>query len=980
MWTHLEPRSAGLQQVFEPLYISATQYDRIWSIAELKLAKDEIEWLRSWFSRLTLASIRNWTNPIMPTHYNRGSSITYRQMFGSLLICAGAEACREESREDSVWPAIRSILPEDHALRRELFLPNGQPCSSTKEVVAEAVHALNLRHAMDIEGTQQWFVTIKLQFGFTYRGAKNRLAEWLVGLGQPHAVQYLNGDSEFSELASETFKSLWKALTQYRRGLIGEKEAIATLQGNPWIKTHWIDDLLKEAQAKITTLGTGEVADEKVELHEEELSEEEFCPIANIALEWNPNTAPRLRFQLDRQAIENEVAGTDIGELDFYIDGRKLCRWLRQRDGSWTGLDHIYAEPEKCSEQPNLSPRTLIIQSRYGESLLEWDFADSGLWEDVLVFDLEKGRMIKTGFEPLELNRRYAIICDYGCELKGNNAVETFERKGISRKVMRLALPLDDNLSIAYKDFVLWQPVRAKRDQPQRFTVILTTPKGVTLSLGDRSKLFLEGLPKDADSVKLLVHKKTYDLQYVNGIWCTLKDITITPELAARQRRVRVHFWFAGRTYTQKPRLAFSLLGVAMLRYQQNDNAETVPFEVLKQGEELNRSEGTAHLRIWTPEYDKSASVFEGDCLVGRLRYRKIRLRDMPGYGGELQIMDQGKRYSFGVACLDTGCVRAYLPPMLGSSDAQLFFLSDMDPAETGDDGYILYVWSVGKKGKAKLHRLSGTSIQPTSNKRLWKIRGSDDPMAVAVTWKGVWRGAWWSLGRIRDYINERTDLPAHDFAIIKWLRVPILHPTLFSTISKSITHTPGRFMEAWLNDGGLPDELEPHPHIPGIDSVIRQFLWNDFPPGQAKDVISSIMHKYNSTNSIGSYSLLLKKLAQISPILLWKGMEQFLECSRETIIDLLRMFTRAQVGLSADTDSQQVLFKLQSFEGRAASATGISQERVREITNGIFRSMLKKQWHPSEKDRVDLLRLGQTISGRKYLSTQMCQYWLNLA
>jgi len=82
MWTDLEPRSAGLQQVFEPLYISATQYDRMWSIAELKLAKDEVEWLRSWFSHLTLTSIRNWTNPIIPAHYSRGSSITYRQMFG----------------------------------------------------------------------------------------------------------------------------------------------------------------------------------------------------------------------------------------------------------------------------------------------------------------------------------------------------------------------------------------------------------------------------------------------------------------------------------------------------------------------------------------------------------------------------------------------------------------------------------------------------------------------------------------------------------------------------------------------------------------------------------------------------------------------------------------------------------------------------------------------------------------------------------
>ena len=123
-------------------------------------------------------------------------------MFGSILICAAAEVCREESREDSVWPAIRRILADSPELQGELFLSNGQPSSLTKDVITDAVRALNLRHAMDIEGTQQWFTTIKLQFGFTYRGAKNRLAEWLVNLGRPHAVQYLIGDSDFPELST----------------------------------------------------------------------------------------------------------------------------------------------------------------------------------------------------------------------------------------------------------------------------------------------------------------------------------------------------------------------------------------------------------------------------------------------------------------------------------------------------------------------------------------------------------------------------------------------------------------------------------------------------------------------------------------------------------------------------------------------------------------------------------------------------------
>ena len=116
--------------------------------------------------------MENWFRSVLPQKVGGETFVTSRQMLGALLICVGAEICREESREDSVWPAIRRILPKSHALQGELFMSNGQPTPLTKTVIADAARALNLRNAMDIEGTQQWFVTIKLQFGFTWRGSK----------------------------------------------------------------------------------------------------------------------------------------------------------------------------------------------------------------------------------------------------------------------------------------------------------------------------------------------------------------------------------------------------------------------------------------------------------------------------------------------------------------------------------------------------------------------------------------------------------------------------------------------------------------------------------------------------------------------------------------------------------------------------------------------------------------------------------------
>ena len=973
MWTHLEPHSAKLEQVFRPLCAKAVEFGRMWSIAELKLSEEEVAWLRCWFDCLTPESTESWFNFVLPLKVEGDTFVTYRQMFGSLLICVGAEVCREESREDSVWPAIRSILPKSHPLRRELFLSNGQPSPLAKDVVADAVRALSLRNVMDIEGTQQWFVTIKLQFGFTYRGARNRLAEWLVNLGRPNAVQYLDGESEFSELTSASFRSLWRVLRQYRRGLIEEVEARKTLQQNPWVKSHWINDLLKEARARIETLGTGI----SLKPTEEEASAEEFCPIAEIALEWSLGPTPRFKFQLDGTAIADQVAD-NVTELDFYVDGNRLCRWLRQQDGSWAGNNYIYAEPDKDRAQPNLSPRAFMIQTGSGEPLVDWDFANSGLLDEVLVFDLKKENMLKAGLEWLQPNRYYAIVCDRQCEIQGCVPVEIFERNGISRKVIRLGPPLNKNLCVAYKDFILWQPIKSQSDQQPHFALILGAPETQVLSLKDRSKLVLEGLPDDAQSVELLIHKKTHKLQREANRWRTVKEVTITPELAARQRRVRVRFSSNGRTFTERPRIEFNLLAAAMLRHQQ-EGEEKMTLAALEKESDVNRSEGTESLRIWTPDGNNKSVLFEEKYRVGMLRHGRIRLGDVPGHGGELQILSNGERYPLDIRCLDTGCVGAFLPAMFGK-DAQLRFLSDKPPPDVGDNGYSLFEWVAKGRQKAKLSPLSYSCVQGNSTHRLWQLCYSSNPLAVAITWKGAWLGSWWNLQSVSEYIDRLWNLRAQDFATMKWLRVPVLHPTLVAAVKKAVLSNPCHFLKAWLDDEGLPDDIEPHRHILGLDSVIRYFLWNDFPLGHARDAVALFSPTEGKTRQDRRADH-LNKLSDISPILLWKGMEQFRkQYSTTAFLELLKVFTHAQVNLPLESSHQILQGRLRGTEDRVLRTTDISKERLEKITCGCFRSLQEREWQPSEQDRFDLVRLGETHSGRTYLSVRIGLYWMELA
>lgn len=682
---------------------------------------------------------------------------------------------------------------------------------------------------------------------------------------------------------------------------------------------------------------------------------------------------------MDRQAIEDEIRGVDVAELDFYIDGRKLCRWLLQKDGSWSGAESIYAEPEKDKDHPNLSPRAIIVRSIAGETLLEWDFSESGLMEEVLIFDLEKERAIKAGAERLEPNRRYAIICASECEVHGCDPVEKFERNGITRKAVRLPSPLKENLCVTYDDFILWQPVSTESHQICHFNLALFTSTNRILSINDRSVMIIKGLPENAESVKLLIHRTIYDIQKDKDGWHTLKDVTITPELADRQRRIRVRFSFENCAYTQEPRLVFYLRGAAMFCNKQDKGTERVSIEVLKKGDQLNRAEGTTNLRIWTPELDKEAVVLEGNYRVGRPRNKRIRLRDFPGNGGELCILCQGERHNLGVLCIDQGCVDHFCPSMLGC-DAQMFLLSDKNTEEISDNGYEICMWFVYENQEAKFKKIPASSIQPTSKNRNWKIRESCNPMAIALTWKGSWLGAWWNLKSISEYLSRRTKFSEQDFAIMKWFRVPILHPILFSATQKTILHAPSCFINTWLNDVHLPNGTMPHSHIMGLDSVVRHFLWNDFPAAHSRDAITLLTQRDMNWHQNDRCNVFLTKMADISLTILWKGMEDCLIRHRDRGIYLFEGFIRAQVDLPPNTGKQQLNYRLGELKKRVLRILGMREEQLHEITSEIVKSKEEKRWCPSEQNRVDLLRLGETRSGRKYLSACIGQHWIDVS
>ena len=89
-------------------------------------------------------------------------------------------------------------------------------------------------------------------------------------------------------------------------------------------------------------------------------------------------------------------------------------------------------------------------------------------------------------------------------------------------------------------------------------------------------------------------------------------------------------------------------------------------------------------------------------------------------------------------------------------------------------------------------------------------------------------------------------------------------------------------------------------------------------------------------------------------------------------ILELIHRFVHVRLGLLPNSSKQQLDYRLRGLAERTLRATGITEKHLDEILRERFESMMNKVWHPSDKDSADLLRLGETDSGRRYLSARM--------
>jgi hypothetical protein len=692
------------------------------SVAEARISSDELRALTDWFSDLRKKP-RMWCDDPWQMKIAGVGTASNQEMFGALLIILASEVCRDKSSEEEVWPAVTAVLDKDKHSFPVLFDANRQPGALCKKALAEGARKLNLRNLIDCSGRQEYADTLRLQFGFTLRGARKRLPEWLAGLGPPVAVRILCGDEAgFEYLKSASFSKLWKTLDGFRRRRVERQYAASFLHESPWIRPEWADELLK-----ITEASSHRVFPSSLISPTSAAVDASYEPICELALRWDATSKPRFSLRINNDRV-CEMLGQSL-KAQFAVDGAPVGTWVALEDGDWRGERELPCEPQRSPS--NLRPSLLTI-SADNQLLEEVDLSDLGANETLMIFDLKSGDPVSL-VSRLDPSRDYAFICDSDFSLPGVAP----QAKSRGRCAYRVVGPWTRDLRVVCDGQTYWEPVLGDVPPPRQTGVSLESPPGQFAEPGSVSRVLLTGVPADAKAVSLAVGNVTYSAIQSAGVWEVAQPVRITPEMALKKERLRIRI--EGENFDRRmvPKLSIKIRGIACLENSTSDESE-LRWSFINRTRPLNRAGGAGSTRIFveTP----APWLYEGEYRVGKVGNRPMPLRDLHGWGAPLVVRaGDATELVMASSVIDEGAGHIQ-PPMLRNAPV----IHWRAPVSPGREHRILS-WSdllrdpqIVNAGQIVNHR----------DGLVWRLPDSGHVAAMAVAHQGARNASFWNIER----------------------------------------------------------------------------------------------------------------------------------------------------------------------------------------------------------------------------------------
>ncbi len=208
-----------------------------WSLAELRTADSDLEWLQNWAKALDDETAGRWLLPGQTAAF-WGNPQTRRAGIGVLVMLLAAEQRRRGLVTDTDWIVVLSSLFSDQT--RSLLFKEGSFSPPLIGSMKEATLRLRLRANEGWDSFAAQRESIALQIGLTEADLPQRFPEWLKTHDVPVHIRALldpvNG--------SDSFLHFWQSCHDFLQGYVNETDLRETLETSVWVLPSWVKTIV----------------------------------------------------------------------------------------------------------------------------------------------------------------------------------------------------------------------------------------------------------------------------------------------------------------------------------------------------------------------------------------------------------------------------------------------------------------------------------------------------------------------------------------------------------------------------------------------------------------------------------------------------------------------------------------------------------------------------------------------------------------
>ena len=773
------------------------------SLCEIKGDEDDYQWLCGWASDLTPRDLQRWLydfvsrrTTALQTH---GVTLSYADAAGCLLLLLAAESARRDASEGNLWPTVRRKFTVP--VRQFLFDAQGQPKREFKDALEGAARKLNLRHLFGIAGTQNYYISVYLQFGFTRSGI-DRLPHWLAGAPASEAVSLLRGDDDTylgtpNSIRSASFSTLWDTLRGFRSNNITEANARRALAANPWALSNWVDNLIEQS-TKSRSIRDIQGGDEQIEPPPLTFLEEP-------QLRWDSSPAPSFTA-----SIEN-LADFDL-TADRYrvnVGNHRLTTLLRSDAGGYTPT-------EETITLPSGSPEFIAAINDDNGMVIASQLVQ--LWnpnEDVELFDLTTGKRLDTDTAQRVSTRNYGLLVSADLTVEpqelpfrtigaGNHAKRLYLLTVGETRPVSVAAPGPDGENNEIWNSSADAVIPSKPEEPGWAASVWADIDPPQIEwLGNYRRVRIT-VPADIAVQYVRVGGKPLnftadgDTAYRTEAFDISNHVSMTPPHV-----LRVHLGLrrgAERTTVVRS-CAVNARGVMRVR---GDGWEVVnPLATISTGEALH--DAFKLVASIDANQVSGLALMEGSVYLRPAWSRPRNLGVLAGYGSPLEVRppynaaDDSESIVIGKEVRKPGILEGVTAGAEG--ELCLTFTRSLEP---GAD-HAVVVWSIGSQPHI-YQELAGVEHRGVQ----WRLPGVDypgDSCCVGVCYQGASVGAWWPNEIYEINVDDDTSAAA-TAAMLRWVHAPIVAPSWLEMVRSFAHQNPVQTLAAWFMEEGLPDGL----------------------------------------------------------------------------------------------------------------------------------------------------------------------------